>query len=62
MTCSTFYLGLTGDGERTVLSELADGGTVEMVRSKSRGLSGASWRACSPVNISSKDLPFRASR
>jgi hypothetical protein len=45
-----------------VVSELAPEGTVEMIRLKSIGFSGANWEALSPVNTSSKDLPFRRSR
>jgi len=50
------------DKAEGVVSELATGGTVEMIRLKSMGFSGANWEALSPVNISSKDLPFRRSR
>jgi len=48
--------------EEIVVSEIAIGVMVEMIRPKSIGFSGANWEACSPVNTSSNDLPFRTSR
>ena len=59
---STFYSGLMYDKEEIVVSEIATGGTVEMIRPNSTGFSGANWKACSPVNTSSNDVPFRTSR
>jgi hypothetical protein len=50
------------DNVEWVVAELATEGTVEMIRLKGIGSSGANWEALSPVNTSSKDLPFRRSR
>ena len=48
--------------EEIVVSVVAIGDTVEMIRPNSTGFSGAKWEACSPVNTSSNDVPFRTSR
>jgi len=62
MSPSTLYFYLVEDRAKIGVPEIVTGGRVLIVRSKTTGFSGARWEAFSPVNISSKDWPFRMSR
>jgi len=62
MSPSTLYFYLMEDRAKTGVPEIATGGRVLIVRSKTTGFSGARWEAFSPVNISCMDWPFRTSR